>query len=200
MKEQELNQLVKLIKKKDTQEYVLFNLLGSNASNVNVSIFIMLVKGFILAHVIAKNIIVKGAGFKVIEDRRILFSIKTKFFTFSSRNIPSPQPINPFLDDPLDAPARPSNPLPLLCYLSLDITLSLSPITSLDHMFKTLSPPPPPPPPPHPPPPPLQPSLMGHPIFFNILDYHGTHCFCCFHNRVCYKKKTRSPRVFYSLS
>ncbi|GJT98388.1 hypothetical protein Tco_1093906, partial [Tanacetum coccineum] len=62
---------------------------------------------------------------------------------------------------------RPSNPLPLQSHPSLDITLSLSPITPLDHMFETPSPPPPPPP---------QPPLMGHPIYFNVLDYHGAHC------------------------
>ncbi|GJU17492.1 hypothetical protein Tco_1145458 [Tanacetum coccineum] len=84
-------------------------------------------------------------------------------------NTPSPQPTNPFLDDPLDASPRPSNPLPLQSHPSLDITLSLSSITPLDHMFETPSPP--------------QPPLMGHPIFFNALDYHGAHCICCFHNR-----------------
>ncbi|GJU60993.1 hypothetical protein Tco_1238759 [Tanacetum coccineum] len=88
------------------------------------------------------------------------------------RNTPSPQPNNPFLDDPLDAPPRPSNPLPLEIHPSLDITLSISPITPLDHMFETSSSPPPP-----------QPPLMGHPIFFNVLDYYGAHCLCCFHNR-----------------
>nr|GEV56849.1 cytochrome P450 [Tanacetum cinerariifolium] len=60
----------------------------------------------------------------------------------SLRNTPSPQPTNPFLDDPLYAPQRPSNPLPLQIHPSLDITLSLSPITPLDHMFETPSPPP----------------------------------------------------------
>ncbi|GJY51357.1 hypothetical protein Tco_0442204 [Tanacetum coccineum] len=93
---------------------------------------------------------------------------------FSSRNIHYPQSTNPFLDDPLDAPPRPSNPLPLQSHPSLDITLSLSPITPLDHMFETPSPPSPPSPP--------QPPLMGHPIFFNIVDYHRAHCLCCFHN------------------
>nr|GEU87597.1 NADPH--cytochrome P450 reductase [Tanacetum cinerariifolium] len=75
-----------------------------------------------------------------------------------------------------NATLRPSNLLPLQSHPSLDITLSLSPITSLDHMFETPSPPPPPPSPPQSP-------LMGHLIFFNVLDYHGAHCLCCFHNR-----------------
>ncbi|GKA05474.1 hypothetical protein Tco_0684594 [Tanacetum coccineum] len=85
----------------------------------------------------------------------------------SSRNTPSLQPNNPFLDDPLDAPIRPSNPLSLQSHPYLDITLSLLPIPPLHHMFETPSPPPPPPP---------QPPLMGHPILFNVLDYHGAHC------------------------
>ncbi|GJV45945.1 hypothetical protein Tco_1430481 [Tanacetum coccineum] len=57
------------------------------------------------------------------------------------------------------------------------ILLSLSPITSLDNMFETPSPPLPPSPPPPP-----QPPIMGHPIYFNVLDYHGAYCLCCFHN------------------
>ncbi|GJS45290.1 hypothetical protein Tco_0595411 [Tanacetum coccineum] len=38
---------------------------------------------------------------------------KPCFSPFSSINTPSPQPTNPLLDDPLDAPPRPSNLLPL---------------------------------------------------------------------------------------
>ncbi|GKD12858.1 hypothetical protein Tco_1197265, partial [Tanacetum coccineum] len=91
---------------------------------------------------------------------------------FSSRNTPSPQPTNPFLDDPINAPLRPSNPLPLQSHPSLDITLSLSPITPLDNLFETQSPPSPP-----------QPPLIGYPIYFNVLDYHGAHFLCFFHNR-----------------
>ncbi|GJR49129.1 hypothetical protein Tco_1317232 [Tanacetum coccineum] len=82
----------------------------------------------------------------------------------SSNDTPSPQPSNPFLDDIMDAPPRPSNPLPLQSHHSLDITLSLSPITPLDHILDTPSPPSPQPPP--------QPPLMGHPIYFNMFDYH----------------------------
>ncbi|GJU74634.1 zinc finger, CCHC-type containing protein [Tanacetum coccineum] len=55
-------------------------------------------------------------------------------------------------------------------YPSLDITLSLSPLTPLDHLLESPSPPLPPSPQP-PPPPPQQPS-MGHPIYFNLLDFH----------------------------
>ncbi|GJR12892.1 hypothetical protein Tco_0795544 [Tanacetum coccineum] len=63
----------------------------------------------------------------------------------SSNNTPSPQPSNPFLDDIMDAPPRPSNPVPLQSHPLLDITLSLSPITPLDHILDTPSPPSPPP-------------------------------------------------------
>ncbi|GJY90227.1 hypothetical protein Tco_0505423 [Tanacetum coccineum] len=70
---------------------------------------------------------------------------------------------------------RPSNPIPLQSHPFLDITLSLSPITPLDHILDTPSPPSPQPPP--------QPPLIGHPIYFNYHDYHVSTCLCCFHNR-----------------
>nr|GEW26913.1 hypothetical protein [Tanacetum cinerariifolium] len=50
----------------------------------------------------------------------------------------------------------PSNPQPLQSHPSMDITLSLSPITPLDHILDTPSPLSPQPQP--------QPPLMGHPI------------------------------------
>ncbi|GKA79965.1 hypothetical protein Tco_0786561 [Tanacetum coccineum] len=93
----------------------------------------------------------------------------------SSNDTPSPQPSNPFLNDIMDVPPRPSNTIPLQSHPSLDITLSLSPITPLDHILDTPSPPSPQPPP--------QPPLMGHPIYFNTFDYHGVNCLCCFHNQ-----------------
>ncbi|GKF90518.1 hypothetical protein Tco_0274219, partial [Tanacetum coccineum] len=58
---------------------------------------------------------------------------------------------------------QPSNPQPLQSHPSLDITLSLSPITSLDHIFDTPSPPSPPQP---------QSPIMGHPLYYNYHDYH----------------------------
>nr|GEW49238.1 hypothetical protein [Tanacetum cinerariifolium] len=85
---------------------------------------------------------------------------------------PSPQPSNLFLKNVMDAPPRPSHPLPLQRHPFLDITISLSPITPLDHILNTPSPQPQP-----------QPPLMGHPIYFNYYDYHGSTCLCCFHNR-----------------
>ncbi|GJS22261.1 hypothetical protein Tco_0450893 [Tanacetum coccineum] len=69
---------------------------------------------------------------------------------------------------------KPLNPKPLQSHPSLDITLSLSPITPLDHIHDTLSPPSPPQP---------QPPIMGHPLYYNYHDYHGSTCICCFHNR-----------------
>ncbi|GJU35781.1 hypothetical protein Tco_1184135 [Tanacetum coccineum] len=73
-----------------------------------------------------------------------------------------------------DVPPRPLNPQPLQSHPSLDITLSLSPITPLDHIHDTPSPPSQPQP---------QPPIMGHPLFYNYHDYHGSTCICCSHNR-----------------
>nr|GEV00040.1 hypothetical protein [Tanacetum cinerariifolium] len=73
----------------------------------------------------------------------------------------SPHPLNPLLDNISDVSPRPLNPQPLQSHPSLDITLSLSPITSLDHIHDTPSPPSPPQP---------QPPIMSHPRYYN---YHG---------------------------
>ncbi|GJT78425.1 hypothetical protein Tco_1045150 [Tanacetum coccineum] len=86
----------------------------------------------------------------------------------------SPQPLNPLLDNISDVPLRPSNPQPLQSHPSLDITLSLSPITPLDHILDIPSP--------HSPQPQPHAPLMGHPIYFNYHDYHRSTCLCCFHN------------------
>ncbi|GJZ99662.1 hypothetical protein Tco_0672213 [Tanacetum coccineum] len=90
----------------------------------------------------------------------------------SPTNAPSKTPLTKDTSSTFDSPPRPSNPLPLQSHPSLDITLSLPPITPLDHIFDTPSPPPPP-----------QPPIMGHLIYFNMFDYHGVNCLCCFHNR-----------------
>ncbi|GKD68357.1 hypothetical protein Tco_1322447 [Tanacetum coccineum] len=103
------------------------------------------------------------------------FESKPQYSPPSSNDTPSPQPSNPFLNDIMDVPPIPSNPIPLQSHPSLDITLSLSLITPLDHILDTSSPPSPQPPP--------QPPLMGHPIYFTTFDYHGVNCLCCFHNR-----------------
>ncbi|GKE19829.1 hypothetical protein Tco_1431341 [Tanacetum coccineum] len=109
------------------------------------------------------------------ENTSSSFQSKLQISPPSSNEPTSPQPLNPLLDNISDVPPRPSNPQPLQSHPSLDITLSLSPITPLDHILDTPSPPSPQPPP--------QPPLMGHPIYFNYHDYHGSTCLCCFHNR-----------------
>ncbi|GJZ37400.1 retrovirus-related pol polyprotein from transposon TNT 1-94 [Tanacetum coccineum] len=83
----------------------------------------------------------------------------------------SPQTQNLFLQNLMDVPPRPSNPQPLQSIPSLDITLSLSPITPLENPSSPPSPPSP------------QPPIMGHPLYYNYHDYHGSTCVCCFHNR-----------------
>ncbi|GJS80990.1 hypothetical protein Tco_0747531 [Tanacetum coccineum] len=87
----------------------------------------------------------------------------------SSNEPNSPQPLNPLLDNISDVPPRPLNPQPLKSHPSLDITLSLSPITPLDHVLDTPSPPSPPQP---------QPPIMSHPLYYNYHDYHGSTCIC----------------------
>ncbi|GJV27013.1 hypothetical protein Tco_1383461 [Tanacetum coccineum] len=103
------------------------------------------------------------------------FELRPHYSPFSLRATPLPQPSNPFLENPIDAPPRIPNPIPIQSHPSVDITITLSRINPLDFMFETPSPSPPPPPPP--------PPMMGHPILFNIFDYYGAHCLCCFHNR-----------------
>ncbi|GJT97186.1 putative reverse transcriptase domain-containing protein [Tanacetum coccineum] len=64
----------------------------------------------------------------------------------------------------MDVPPRPSNPQTLQNIPSLDITLSLSPITPLENPSSPPSPPSP------------QPPIMGHPLYYNYHDYHGSTC------------------------
>nr|GEW40374.1 hypothetical protein [Tanacetum cinerariifolium] len=103
------------------------------------------------------------------------FDSKPQSSHLSFNDTHSSQPSNPFLNDIIDAPPRPSNLLSLQSHSSLDITLSLSTITLLDHILYTLSPPSPQLPP--------QPPLMGPSIYFNMFDCHGVNCLCYFHNR-----------------
>ncbi|GJW32428.1 hypothetical protein Tco_0052460 [Tanacetum coccineum] len=72
------------------------------------------------------------------------FQSKLQISPPSSNEPTSPHPLNPLLDNILDVPPRPLNPQPLQSHPSLDITLSLSPITLLDHIHDTSSPPSPP--------------------------------------------------------
>ncbi|GKD74013.1 hypothetical protein Tco_1332295, partial [Tanacetum coccineum] len=99
------------------------------------------------------------------------FESKPQSLPPTSNDTPFPQPSNPFLENLIDAPPRPSHPIPLQNHHSLDITLSLSPITPLDQILDSPSLAS------------LQPPLMGHLIYFNYHDYHGSICLCCFHNR-----------------
>ncbi|GKG10416.1 hypothetical protein Tco_0341816, partial [Tanacetum coccineum] len=108
------------------------------------------------------------------ENTSSSFQSKLQISPPSSNEPTSPQLLNPLLDNILDVPPRPSNPQPLQSHPSLDITLSLSPITPLDHIHDTSSPPSPPQP---------QPLIMGHPLFYNYHDYYGSTCICCSHNR-----------------
>ncbi|GKB12742.1 hypothetical protein Tco_0846665, partial [Tanacetum coccineum] len=103
-----------------------------------------------------------------------LFESKPQSLPPTSNDTPSLQPSNTFLDNIMDAPPRPSHPTPIQSYPSLDITLSLSPISPLDHILETPSPPSPPQP---------QPPIMGHPLYYNYHDYHGSTCICCSHNQ-----------------
>ncbi|GKA37177.1 retrovirus-related pol polyprotein from transposon TNT 1-94 [Tanacetum coccineum] len=108
------------------------------------------------------------------ENTSSSFQSKLQILPPSSNEPTSPQPLNPLLDNISDVPPRPLNPQPLQSHPSLDITLSLSPITPPDHIRDTLSPPSSPQP---------QPPIMGHPLYYNYHDYHGSTCICCSHNR-----------------
>ena len=103
------------------------------------------------------------------------FESKPQSSSPTSNDTHSLQPSNPFLENMMDAPPRIPNPTPLQSQPSLGITLSLSPITPLDQILETPSP--------SPPQSPHLPPLMGHPLYFNYHDYHGSTCLCCFHNR-----------------
>ncbi|GJT83749.1 hypothetical protein Tco_1058091 [Tanacetum coccineum] len=101
------------------------------------------------------------------------FQSKLQISPPSSIEPTSPQPLNHLLENILDVPPRPLNPQPLQSLPSLDITLSLSPITPLENLLS----------PPSPSPPPPQPPIMGHPLYYNYHDYHGSTCICFFHKR-----------------
>ncbi|GJY84670.1 hypothetical protein Tco_0498696 [Tanacetum coccineum] len=108
------------------------------------------------------------------ENTSSSFHSKLQMSPPSSHEPTSHHNLNHLLDNILDVPPRPLNPPRQFKYPSLDITLSLSPITPLDHIHDTPSPPSPPQP---------QPLIMGHPLFYNYHDYHGSTCICCSHNQ-----------------
>ncbi|GKF82364.1 hypothetical protein Tco_0244020, partial [Tanacetum coccineum] len=75
------------------------------------------------------------------ENTSSSFQSKLQISPPSSNEPTSPQPFNPLLNNISDVPPRPLNAQPLQSDPSLDITLSLSPITPLDHIHGTPSPP-----------------------------------------------------------
>ncbi|GKD83669.1 hypothetical protein Tco_1350508 [Tanacetum coccineum] len=75
---------------------------------------------------------------------------------------------NGYLNPPTSPSLRISLPPPTQENASMDITLTLSPITLLDVQLDTLSPSPP---------------IVGHPIPWNLLEAHGDSCLCCIYNR-----------------
>ncbi|GJW90933.1 hypothetical protein Tco_0168486 [Tanacetum coccineum] len=75
---------------------------------------------------------------------------------------------NGYLNSPMSPPLRVPPPPLTQESGSMDITLTLSPITPLDVQFNTLSPPSP---------------IFGYPIPWNLLEAHGDSCLCCIHNR-----------------
>ncbi|GJV24712.1 hypothetical protein Tco_1377407 [Tanacetum coccineum] len=75
---------------------------------------------------------------------------------------------NSYLNSPTSPPQRVPPPPPTQASGSMDITLTLSPITPLDVQFNTPSPPSP---------------LLCDPIPYNLLEAHGDSCLCCIHNR-----------------
>ncbi|GJS16090.1 zf-CCHC domain-containing protein [Tanacetum coccineum] len=75
---------------------------------------------------------------------------------------------NGYLNSPTSPPLIVSSPPPTQENASIDITLTLSPITPLDVQFDTPSPSPP---------------IFGHPIPWNLIEAHGDSCLRCIHNR-----------------
>ncbi|GJU04254.1 retrovirus-related pol polyprotein from transposon TNT 1-94 [Tanacetum coccineum] len=109
----------------------------------------------------------------------------------SSHSNPSYLPQNTFSssnNNILDVPPRPLNPSPLQNLPSLDITLSLSPITPLENLLC----------PPSPLPPPPQPPIIGNPLYYNYHDYHGSTCICCVHNRNLYLNLRDEMKLMFS--
>ncbi|GJY38920.1 hypothetical protein Tco_0425284 [Tanacetum coccineum] len=89
-------------------------------------------------------------------------------YTPKSPTLLSSPSTNRYLNSPLSPPPRVPPPPPTQAPNSMEITLSLSPITPLDvhHNSPSLSPP-----------------IIGHPIPWNLLEAHGDSCLCCVHNR-----------------
>nr|GEU53583.1 hypothetical protein [Tanacetum cinerariifolium] len=89
-------------------------------------------------------------------------------YTPKSPTSSTSQPTNGYLNSQTSPPPRVPIPPPTQENVSMDITLTLSPITSLDVQFDTPSPYPP---------------IFGHPIPWNLLEAYRDSCLCCIHNR-----------------
>ncbi|GKC97210.1 hypothetical protein Tco_1167485 [Tanacetum coccineum] len=89
-------------------------------------------------------------------------------YTPKSPTLLSSPSTNGYLNSPLSHPPRvPASP-PTQAPNSMEITLSLLPITPLDFHQNLPS---------------LYPPIIGHPIPWNLLKAHGDSCLCCVHNR-----------------
>nr|GEW23637.1 Gag-protease polyprotein [Tanacetum cinerariifolium] len=89
-------------------------------------------------------------------------------YTPKSPKLSTSPSTNGYLNSPTSPLPRVPPPPPTQENTSTDITLTLSPITSLDVQFNTPSPSPP---------------IIGHPIPWNLLEAHEDSCLCCIHNR-----------------
>ncbi|GKF73777.1 hypothetical protein Tco_0220109 [Tanacetum coccineum] len=72
------------------------------------------------------------------ENASSSFHLKLQISSPSSHEPNSPHHLNHLLDNISDVPPRPLNTQPLQSHHSLDITLSLSPITPIDHIHDTM--------------------------------------------------------------
>nr|GEU79463.1 copia protein [Tanacetum cinerariifolium] len=102
------------------------------------------------------------------ENTSTSFQSKLQISPPSSNEPTFPHHLNPLLNSILDVPPRPLIPQPLQSHPSLDVTLSLSPITPLDHIYDTPSPPQP------------RPPIIGYPLYYNYNDYHGQIAYVAF--------------------
>nr|GEX05255.1 hypothetical protein [Tanacetum cinerariifolium] len=75
---------------------------------------------------------------------------------------------NGYLNSTTYPPPRVFPPPPTQENTSMDLTLTLSPITPLDVQFNTPS---------------HSPYIFGHPIPWNLLEAHEDSCLCCIYNR-----------------
>nr|GEV24483.1 hypothetical protein [Tanacetum cinerariifolium] len=96
-----------------------------------------------------------------------VFSFSIDYIPKSSTSSTSPS-TNGYFNSPTSPLLRVPPPPPIQESRSMDITLTLLPITLLDIQFNTSSPSPP---------------LFGHLIPWNLLEAHGDSCLCYIHNR-----------------